>query len=124
MFGFIIGTVCLIALVKVLRRGRGWYGHRWGYGPHGGGYGHGYMGGGGARWFLRGLFHRLETTPGSHQAKPDQLAVAPADAQVKADGPRPKQVEDRQRQKRQPFRPEIDPLEHGPSLAPPALAPG
>jgi Spy/CpxP family protein refolding chaperone len=70
MLGFIIGTVCLIGLIKVLRRGRGWYGHRWGYGPHGGGYDHGYghMGGGGSRWFLRGLFHRLETTPGQEKA--------------------------------------------------------
>jgi len=69
MLGFIIGTVCLIGLIKVLRRGRGWYGHRWGYGPHGGGYGYGPMGGGGgSRWFLRGLFHRLETTPGQEKA--------------------------------------------------------
>jgi len=66
MFGFIIGTVCLIGLIKVLRRGRGWHGYGYGYGPHGGHYGH--MGGGGSRWFLRGLFHRLETTPGQEKA--------------------------------------------------------
>jgi Spy/CpxP family protein refolding chaperone len=76
MFGFIIGTVCLIALVKVLRRGRGVYGHR-GYGCH---HGHGgydaYDGdesaGPGARrprrWLLRSLFERLETTPGQEKA--------------------------------------------------------
>jgi Spy/CpxP family protein refolding chaperone len=74
MFGFIIGTVCLIGLIKVLRHGRGWhgYGHGCGYGAYGGGYGHGHdyghMGGGGSRWFLRGLFHRLETTPGQEKA--------------------------------------------------------
>jgi Spy/CpxP family protein refolding chaperone len=66
MFGFIIGTVCLIGLIKVLRRGRGWHGHGYGYGPYGDRYGH--MGGGGSRWFLRGLFHRLETTPGQEKA--------------------------------------------------------
>ena len=74
MLGFIIGTVCLIGLIKVLRRGRGWYGHGHGcgYGPygadHGYGYGHGPMGGGPRRWFLRSLFHRLETTPGQEKA--------------------------------------------------------
>jgi Spy/CpxP family protein refolding chaperone len=78
MFGFIFGTVCLIALFKVLRRsGRGWS-PGWGYGGHGGwghgrghGYGHGGYGGfrGGARrWFLRGVFERLETTPGQEKA--------------------------------------------------------
>lgn len=64
MFGFIIGTVCLIGLVKVLRRGRGWHG-RWGYG------GRGYAPmahGGRGRWFLRSLFERLETTPGQEKA--------------------------------------------------------
>ncbi|MGD0525008.1 MAG: hypothetical protein ABSE49_07685 [Polyangiaceae bacterium] len=65
MIGFIIGTVCLIGLVKVLRRGRGWHG-RWGH--HG--YGrYGSMGGGGPRrWFLRSAFERLETTPGQEKA--------------------------------------------------------
>jgi Spy/CpxP family protein refolding chaperone len=77
MLGFIFGTVCLIGLVKVLRRGRGWHG-RWGYGGYGGcghhgsygatGYG-GYGGyGGPRRWFLRSLFERLETTPGQEKA--------------------------------------------------------
>jgi hypothetical protein len=82
MFGFIIGTVCLIGLIKVLRRGRGWYGHR-GYGY---GYGHGCSHGGCGpgpgfdpyddggpgmrgprRWFLRSVFERLETTPGQEK---------------------------------------------------------
>jgi hypothetical protein len=74
MFGFILGTVCLIALIKVLRRGRGWHG-RWGYGGWGHrGYGHGYGYGPGPgyggprRWFLRSMFERLETTPGQEKA--------------------------------------------------------
>jgi hypothetical protein len=62
MFGFIIGTICLIGLVKVLRRGRRYYG---GFGH---GYYRGYPGGGGARWPLRSLFERLETTPGQEKA--------------------------------------------------------
>jgi Spy/CpxP family protein refolding chaperone len=65
MLGFIIGTVCLVGLIKVLRRGRGWHG-RWG-----GGYGHhahGRYGGGPRRWLLRSVFERLETTPGQEKA--------------------------------------------------------
>jgi hypothetical protein len=82
MLGFIIGTVCLIGLVKVLRRGRGWGYGRMGYGPFGGGGcargggfggGHGYgrgwgERGGGERWFLRSIFERLQTTPGQEKA--------------------------------------------------------
>src|SRR5215475_12529685 len=70
MFGFIIGTVCLIALLKVLRRGYG-YGWSHGCGPCGAGYDgshHGRFGGGfGRRWMLRWLFERLETTPGQER---------------------------------------------------------
>jgi Spy/CpxP family protein refolding chaperone len=62
MLGFILGTVCLIGLVKVLRRGRGWHGH-----SRHGGYGlRGYSGA--RRWFLRSIFERLETTPGQEKA--------------------------------------------------------
>ena len=53
MFGFILGTVCLVALVKVLRHGRGF-----GYGGwHGGyGYGGGWQGRGcGGGWHSRGF---------------------------------------------------------------------
>jgi len=73
MLGFIIGTVCLIGLIKVVRRGRRWghhgyggygYGGYEGYGPRGG-YGPGF--GGPRRWFLRSLFERLETTPGQEK---------------------------------------------------------
>ncbi len=90
MCGFILGTVCLFGLVKLLRCGR----HR-GCGPRGGGYfgghcgprsggchgGHDAYGGGGGgpfargdwhspeglRWLLRPLFERLVTTPGQEK---------------------------------------------------------
>jgi Spy/CpxP family protein refolding chaperone len=67
MLGFLFGTVCLIGLIKVLRRGRGWhgYGH---YGHHGHGYGPSAGSGGPRRWFLRSVFERLETTPGQEKA--------------------------------------------------------
>jgi Spy/CpxP family protein refolding chaperone len=54
MFGFIIGTLSLIGLVKVIRHGRygGWHGR--GYGGRG-------------RWMLRRLFQRLDTTPGQEK---------------------------------------------------------
>jgi Spy/CpxP family protein refolding chaperone len=52
MFGFVIGTACLIGLVKVLRHGRGWGGR----GCYGGG-----------RWgryaWLRRLLRELDATP-------------------------------------------------------------
>jgi Spy/CpxP family protein refolding chaperone len=64
MIGFIIGTVCLIGLVKVLRRGRGWHG-RWGHGGYGS---HSGRMGGPRRWFLRSIMERLETTPGQEKA--------------------------------------------------------
>lgn len=51
MFGFIIGTLSLIGLIKVARAGR-----------HGRGYG-----GGPRRWMLRRLFQRLDTTPGQEK---------------------------------------------------------
>lgn len=92
MLGFILGTLCLIGLVKTVRRAR------YGYGCCGGGYGHGphALGGCGdvcsprapfpprgpfghhgpwdaprhgdpARHMLRGLFERLGTTPGQER---------------------------------------------------------
>ncbi len=76
MLGFLFGTVCLIGLIKVLRRGHG-YGGRFGcgYGHGCGGYGPDYGAGeryggprGRPRWFLRALFERLETTPGQEKA--------------------------------------------------------
>ncbi len=53
MFGFLIGTLSLIGLIKVVRHGRGWGGH----GRHGGP----------RRWMLRRLFERLDTTPGQEK---------------------------------------------------------
>ena len=89
MLGFLIGTVCLIGLVKVVRGGRRHWGYRGGpwfahhamggcghHGHHGGfgGYddyegGFGRRGGGwGRSFFLRAIFERLDTTPGQEKA--------------------------------------------------------
>jgi Spy/CpxP family protein refolding chaperone len=73
MFGFIIGTVCLVGLVKVLRRHHGWHRHGIGYGGgcasgYGGGYGDTRGFGGRRRWWLRSMFERLDTTPGQEKA--------------------------------------------------------
>jgi hypothetical protein len=115
MLGFVVGTACLIGLIKVIR-GRRWshgYGHGCGYrgsdcgdGGCGGGFGggrrgwrghhHGFGGGpfgrGGFRGFddddgdagggfergpgpvmLRGLFERLQTTPGQERVIAEAL---------------------------------------------------
>lgn len=62
MFGFIVGTLSLIGLIKVARMGRhGWHGRR----------------GGWNRWMLRRLFERLDTTPGQEKV----VAQAVEDAQ-------------------------------------------
>jgi Spy/CpxP family protein refolding chaperone len=77
MFGLIIGTLCLVALIGTVRRARyGYfaYGHH-GYG-RGFGYGHGLRGHCGpwqmqrsrTRWPLRWIFERLDTTPGQEKA--------------------------------------------------------
>ena len=95
MLGFLIGTACLIGLVRVLRGGRrrwgyGYGGHHWNAfgGHHGcghGGYGReaygayddampprrggwGRHGGWGRNFFLRGIFERLDTSPGQEKA--------------------------------------------------------
>jgi hypothetical protein len=66
MFGILIGTLCLLGLIAVVR-GRRWrhgYGHGrggWGYSPYRG-YGVDGMGAG-PRWMLRSLFYRLGTSP-------------------------------------------------------------
>lgn len=84
MLGFLFGTVCLIAMVKLIRGPRwGRWGHaRLGYGgcgpaacgpgggPGWGGWGRRGWGpgpGGGRGFFLRSLFERLETTPGQER---------------------------------------------------------
>lgn len=56
MFGIIVGTLCLLGLIHVLRRGR-W--HSRGY--HGG-CGYGGYGMGGPRFWLRAAFSRLGTS--------------------------------------------------------------
>ena len=97
MLGFLVGTICLVALVKVVRRHHYGYGHfggagPWGYGGgcghrggwHGGppGYGRGWddeedefsrwdarlRHGGGGFFGLRAIFARLDTTPGQEKA--------------------------------------------------------
>lgn len=53
MFGFIVGTLSLIGLIKVARWGR---------------YGHGDRNAGGPRrWMMRRLFQHLDTTPGQEK---------------------------------------------------------
>ncbi len=75
MFGFFLGTICLIALISVLRR-RWWGGWGW-HGPAAyGRYGwyrrspYGWRGSGrNWRWgMLRSIFERLDTTPGQEKA--------------------------------------------------------
>lgn len=66
MFGFIFGTVCLVALVRVIKGGRRWGG--------------GWSGEGRNRWMLRRLFQRLDTTPGQEKV----IAEAFDDLQEKA----------------------------------------
>lgn len=74
MFGILIGTACLFGLVKVLRHGR--FGHH-GFGRHRFGFG---RGGFGPRMMLRGLFERLDTTPGQEKV----IAGAIADLRAQA----------------------------------------
>jgi Spy/CpxP family protein refolding chaperone len=65
MIGMLIGTVCAVGLVSMVRRARRRMGGGCGYG--GGGYG-GRRGYGRRGWFLRSLFERLDTTPGQEKA--------------------------------------------------------
>jgi Spy/CpxP family protein refolding chaperone len=77
MFGFIVGTLCLVGLVSTVRRRR--YGHfmhayghghqaHWGRGGYGYRSGPGWHGGTSGRGMLRGLFAQLDTTPGQEKA--------------------------------------------------------
>jgi len=69
MFGFIFGAICLYGLIRMLR------GPRWGHHHHacdhrGGGGRHdgdGFRRGRRGRFWLRGLFERLETSPGQER---------------------------------------------------------
>ena len=80
MLGFFIGAACLFGLFKVLRHGRGYgsWGHRRGACGQGGWGGCGpgafrdhdgpsWRGRGGGGFFLRGLFERLDTSPGQEK---------------------------------------------------------
>ncbi len=94
MLGFLIGTACLIGLIKVLRGGfrrgyghGGWSGGSCGGGSCGGGWGHrghgGHEGWGDARqgdgwdrggpFWLRGLFERLGTSPAQEKVIRDAV---------------------------------------------------
>jgi hypothetical protein len=88
MFGFVIGFLCLFGLIKVMRYGRGgacggrmhggWGGHH----GHHGGWGHrgGWReGGGGGDFWLRGLYQKLDATPGQEKvirAAVDEIKTA------------------------------------------------
>ena len=63
MFGFIIGTLCLIALVRVVARGRMRRRYGYWYGHHGYGYGRGF----GRRAALNAVLARLDTAPGQEK---------------------------------------------------------
>jgi hypothetical protein len=67
MFGFVIGTICLVLLVGVLRR-RHWHG-----GWHGSGCG-GHRRGFGPRAFLWRLLRRIDATPAQEKVFRDEVA--------------------------------------------------
>ncbi len=91
MLGFVIGFLCLFGLIKVMRYGRagacgGGYGMHGGWGHHGhhGGWGRrgGWREGGGDFW-LRGLYEKLDATPGQEKvirAAADEIKAAMAGA--------------------------------------------
>ena len=79
MLGFIIGTVCLVGLVKgYCAAAAGGTDAAGGHGCHA----HGRFGGSPRRWFLRSIFERLETTPGQEKAIVAALDDLRADRQV------------------------------------------
>jgi Spy/CpxP family protein refolding chaperone len=70
--GLLVGTICLIALIRVLMRRR-WYGgyHHWGHAHAGPSYGWGYGGPpwyGRRRGFLFSILARLDATPSQEKA--------------------------------------------------------
>ncbi|UJR84800.1 Hypothetical protein I5071_68790 [Sandaracinus amylolyticus] len=72
MLGFLVGTACLIGLVKVARGGggcgRGFGHHHRGWHHHGHhGWGGGWQRGGWGGGWMRGLFERLDTSPGQEK---------------------------------------------------------
>jgi len=64
MFGFVIGTVCLVLLIGTLRR-RHWHHH--GHGHHRGGFG--------PRALLWRLLRRIDATPAQEKVFRDEAAV-------------------------------------------------
>jgi Spy/CpxP family protein refolding chaperone len=64
MFGFFIGTACLIGLAAVARRGHRYH-HGYGHGGchHGGGFGRRF----GGRFIFHRILDRLDTTPGQEK---------------------------------------------------------
>jgi Spy/CpxP family protein refolding chaperone len=80
MFGFVFGTVCLVALFATLRRRHMWgYAHGFGHGHHHHHGFHGYrrdpwmyrpggFGGQRGRYWLRAVFEQMNTTPGQEKA--------------------------------------------------------
>ncbi len=71
MFGFVVGTVCLVLLFVVLRRRR-WYRANYGYGYGCGGY-HGRRSYGPRAW-LWGLLRRIDATPAQEKVFRDEVA--------------------------------------------------
>lgn len=72
MFGFVLGTLCLLGFIAVWRRRHGWYRHAFysGYGPGCGparGYGRGRLGWR-QRFGLYRVFEELDTSPGQEKA--------------------------------------------------------
>jgi Spy/CpxP family protein refolding chaperone len=85
MLGFLFGTLCLIGLFKLARGGFGGCGgyRGWGHRHHGG-----FRRGG---WMLRGLFERLETTPGQEKVileAIDEVKSAASKVREEAEGAR------------------------------------
>ena len=74
MFGFFIGTACLIGFAALARRGHHWrHHHGYGHGCHGGGFGrHGR--GFGPRFWLHRILDRLDTTPGQEKVIREALS--------------------------------------------------
>jgi hypothetical protein len=78
MFGFVVGTLCLVGLVRLVGRGR-WGRH---YGHHG--HWHGHHRGFGPRGALNAVLARLDTAPG--QEKVITQAVSDFVEQARAQG--------------------------------------
>lgn len=81
MIGFVLGAACVVGVMRMMQRRMMWraqFGGGYGYGAHGpgpcgqrsGGFGPPWARRGWRRgsWALRGLFERLETTPGQERA--------------------------------------------------------